>query len=194
VSDESPRVLALDHTALALRSIAEGLPLYRDLLGGREIDRGENLAGGLRFVTLRYPNGNALEIVEPSGPDGLLERFLAVRGRGLHHLTFVVDDAPAMAERLRAAGFRVVDEHYDDPRWRVAYVSPRSAGGTILQIAEGSWSVPPGQMIPDDVRQRARALLDAASDPERAILERFADALGLLHAPEPREIHPHPEP
>jgi methylmalonyl-CoA/ethylmalonyl-CoA epimerase len=188
VSDEQPRVLALDHTALALPAIDEGLPLYRDLLGGVEIDHGQNGGGGLRFVTLRYPNGNALEIVEPSGPDGLLQRFLAARGRGVHHLTFVVDDARAMAERLKAAGYRVVDEQYDDPRWRVAYVSPRSAGGTIIQIAEGSWSVPPEHMIPDQVRRRARELLESASDDQRAVLERFAAALGLLDAPEPREI------
>ena len=188
MSEEQPREQALDHTALALQAIDEGLPLYRDLLGGVEIDRGQNVAGGLRFVTLRYPNGNALEIVEPSRPDGLLQRFLEARGRGVHHLTFVVDDAQAMAERLKAAGYRVVDEQYDDPRWKVAYVSPRSAGGTIIQIAEGSWSVPPEHMIPDPVRRRARELLDAASDAERPLLERFAAALGLLHVPEPREI------
>jgi methylmalonyl-CoA epimerase len=188
VSEEQPRVLALDHTSLALQAIDEGLPLYRDLLGGVEIDRGENVAGGLRFVTLRYPNGNALEIVEPSRPDCLLQRFLAARGSGVHHLTFVVDDAEAMAERLKAAGYRVVDEHYDDPRWKVAYVSPHSAGGTVIQIAEGSWSVPPEHMIPDQVRRRAQELLEAASDDEREVLERFAAALGLLHVPEPRQL------
>jgi hypothetical protein len=49
-------------------------------------------------------------------------------------------------------------------------------------------------MVPDQVRCRARELLQAASDDERPVLERFVAALGLLHVPEPRVIHQAPDP
>jgi hypothetical protein len=57
-------------------------------------------------------------------------------------------------ERAKAAGLRVVDEDYSEPRWQEAFISPRSAFGTIIQLAqtnmppverERHWSVADGQ-------------------------------------------------
>ena len=44
-------------------------------------------------------------------------------------------------ERARAAGLRVVDEDYREPRWQEAFISPRSAFGTIVQLAQTNMSV-----------------------------------------------------
>ena len=43
-------------------------------------------------------------------------------------------------ERARAAGLRVVDEDFRDPRWQEAFISPRSAFGTIVQLAQTNMS------------------------------------------------------
>jgi hypothetical protein len=36
----------------------------------------------------------------------------------------------------------VVDENYADPRWQEAFISPRSAFGTIVQLAQTSLERP----------------------------------------------------
>lgn len=133
-------ILALDHTAIAVRSIQGALPLYRDLLGG--VPNGfERLSHkGFMWITLRYPNGSQVELLEPVGEDGFLHRFLERYGEGPHHMTFVVADLRVAVERARAAGLRVVDEDYRDPRWQEAFISPRSACGTIIQLAQTSLS------------------------------------------------------
>ena len=56
-------------------------------------------------------------------------------------MTFIVGDLRRAVERARAAGLRVVDEDYRDPRWQEAFISPRSAFGTIIQLAQTSLSV-----------------------------------------------------
>jgi methylmalonyl-CoA/ethylmalonyl-CoA epimerase len=117
--------------------IADALPLFRDLLGGRPGESG--IGGGFTFQQLVFPGGT-VELLEPLGDDSFLHRFLGRRGPGLHHVTFKVDDLPRWAARLRAAGYRVVGERYDTPEWRELFVHPKSGHGVLLQLAE---TVPP---------------------------------------------------
>jgi methylmalonyl-CoA/ethylmalonyl-CoA epimerase len=128
-------VQALDHVAIAVRDFHAALPLYRDLLGGTPGEYEEFPNRGFRWLSLRYPNGSYIELLEPVGERGFLQEFLAKRGEGVHHITFVVADLRRAVERARAAGLRVVDENYDDPSWQEAFISPRSAHGTIIQLA-----------------------------------------------------------
>jgi methylmalonyl-CoA/ethylmalonyl-CoA epimerase len=134
-------VEALDHTAIAVRDIQAALPLYRDLLGG--VPSGfERLSNkGFQWLTLRYPNASQVELLEPAGEGGFLHDFLAKRGEGVHHMTFIVRDLKQAVARARKAGLRIVDEDYREPRWQEAFISPRSAFGTIVQLAQTNLSV-----------------------------------------------------
>ena len=42
----------------------------------------------------------------------------------------------AWAARLRAAGYRVVGENYENPAWRELFLHPKSAHGVLVQFAE----------------------------------------------------------
>jgi methylmalonyl-CoA/ethylmalonyl-CoA epimerase len=129
-------VAALDHTAVAVRSLEAALPLYRDLLGGRPNGFERLSRKGFMWLTLAYPNGSQIELLQPVGSGGFLDRFLDRYGEGAHHLTFIVADVRRAVDRARAAGLRVVDEDFADPRWQEAFISPRSAFGTIIQLAQ----------------------------------------------------------
>jgi methylmalonyl-CoA/ethylmalonyl-CoA epimerase len=134
-------VQALDHTAIAVHDLQAALPLYRDLLGGVPSGFERISDKGLMWLTLRYPNRSQVELLAPSGDGGFLRDFLARRGAGVHHMTFIVRDLKHAVERARAAGLRIVDEDYREPRWQEAFISPRSAFGTIVQLAQTSLSV-----------------------------------------------------
>ncbi len=130
-------VRALDHTALAVRSIRDALRLYRDLLGGEPAEYDVMPERGFRWLALHYPNGSAIELLEPIGDAGFVQDFLEKRGEGVHHVTFRVADVRAAVARAREAGLRVVDEDFTtQPNWQEAFVSPRNAHGTIVQLVE----------------------------------------------------------
>jgi methylmalonyl-CoA/ethylmalonyl-CoA epimerase len=134
-------VEALDHTALAVHDLQAALPLYRDLLGGVASGFERISAKGFMWMTLRYPNGSQVELLAPAGDGGFLHDFLARRGEGAHHMTFIVRDLRVAVERARVAGLRIVDEDYREPRWQEAFISPRSAFGTIVQLAQTNMDV-----------------------------------------------------
>jgi methylmalonyl-CoA/ethylmalonyl-CoA epimerase len=126
----------LDHTSIAVHSIEAALPLYRDVLGGDAEPIHHHEEAGFSTLTLRYPHGGGIELIAPYGPSGFIHDFLAKRGEGVHHITFLVDDLKAAVAEARAAGARVVDEKYENPRWFEAFISPKSANGTIVQLAQ----------------------------------------------------------
>jgi methylmalonyl-CoA/ethylmalonyl-CoA epimerase len=155
----------LDHVAVAVRDIEHALVLYRDMLGGRIC---QAAAGDLEhfpfaIVQIDFPNGVRVELICPIGgkPDWLVQ-FLEQRGEGMHHITFISDNLERDTERVREAGFRVVGENYDDPRWSESFISPRSASGVLVQLAsstltleeQDAWFMRPGglESVLDAVR------------------------------------------
>ena len=65
-----------------------------------------------------------------------LARFVARHGAGPHHLTFKVPDLADALERVRGAGFHPVNIDISDPEWKEAFLMPREAHGTVVQLAE----------------------------------------------------------
>ena len=136
--DFSEHAPTLDHTAHAVKSIAEAARLYRDVLGGVSVGGRAVEADGFRFEQFRYPNGSKIELLEPVADEGFVGRFIRDRGEGLHHLTFKVVRLEELVEKLKARGYRIVGERYDNPAWKEAFISPRNAYGTIVQLAESN--------------------------------------------------------
>jgi methylmalonyl-CoA/ethylmalonyl-CoA epimerase len=126
----------LDHTAIAVHSIEAALPLYRDVLGGDPQELSHSPEKGFSVLTLRFPRGGGIELIQPLGANSFVQKFLDRHGEGVHHITFMVNDLKAAVAEAKAAGVRIVDENYDRPEWREAFISPRSANGTIVQLAQ----------------------------------------------------------
>ena len=127
--------IVLDHVGIAVASLDERLPLWRDLLG-LPLERIEAVPGeGVKVAFL--PAGRTrVELVEPQGDDGTMARHLARRGEGIHHLCFEVDDLDAALARLEAAGLRTVGEagRAGAEGSRVAFLHPKGAGGVLIEL------------------------------------------------------------
>jgi methylmalonyl-CoA/ethylmalonyl-CoA epimerase len=81
--------------------------------------------------------GMKLELLEPHAAEqnDFLDRFITRHGEGPHHLTFKVDDIEDALERVRAFGITPVGVDLSFPIWREAFIQPKDAHGTVVQIA-----------------------------------------------------------
>jgi methylmalonyl-CoA/ethylmalonyl-CoA epimerase len=92
---------------------------------------------GVRVAML--PAGEPrIELLEPTGEDSPVAKFLKKRGPGIHHLAVRVPDIRAALARLKDQGARLIDA---EPRagaggCLVAFVHPQSAGGVLLELVE----------------------------------------------------------
>lgn len=130
-------LLNLDHVALAVHDLDEALERFRRLYGvgpaSREVIEQDGVEEAMILV-----GGSQVQLLAPLRPDSLLGRFLARRGEGLHHLAFAVPDLDAALAHLEAEGVELIDRV---PRRggggaRIAFVHPRSFGGTLTELVE----------------------------------------------------------
>ena len=123
------------HIGIAVPSIRDALPFYRDVLG---LAPGPpEHADGATIVSLHFGDVD-VELLEPVEPSSPVAKFLAKRGPGIHHICYRVADLDAALTRCRAAGYRLVDE---TPRRgaggrRIAFLHPKTTNGILLELTE----------------------------------------------------------
>jgi methylmalonyl-CoA/ethylmalonyl-CoA epimerase len=139
--DTRPAIV-LDHVAVGASSLRHGWELFGGLLGGSWAYGGHS--PGFWWGQLRFSAGPKVELLTPTGgPDSaFLERFLADRGPGFHHLNFIVPDIDVTLGKIRALGVEPVGVRLQDPRWKEAFLHPGDAYGTVIQVAEQAGPAP----------------------------------------------------
>lgn len=126
----------IDHVGIAVRSIAEARKFYEAL--GLEVEEIEEVpAEGVRVAMI--PVGESrIELLEPTGEDSPVAKFLARRGPGVHHVCFGTEDVAAADAALRAAGVEVLrpEPTRGAGGALVQFVHPRSADGVLVELAQ----------------------------------------------------------
>ena len=125
----------LAHIGIAVRSLEEILPFYRDILDLPE----EPLDDADGAIIAGLSAGEPLvELLEAESPESPIGRFVAKRGPGIHHICFAVDDLDAALERCRAAGIRLIDQapRIGAEKKRIAFLHPASTAGVLIELSE----------------------------------------------------------
>ncbi len=134
-----PRVIRINHIGLATASMDAALNIFRDGLGLEEAG-GDYVATDAVRVSFLPLGESRLELLEPVGDEGPVQKFLAGRGPGVHHICLEVDDLAGMLDRLKARGVELIDS---EPRRGahgtvVAFVHPKAANGVLVELVESS--------------------------------------------------------
>ncbi len=125
----------LDHIGIAVRSI-EGAAIYKAL--GLRIDHVENVeTQGVKTAFLSVGDSN-LELLEPLSSQSTVAKFIEKRGEGIHHICFRVDDIEKSLEKLKAEGFRLINEAPVPGAHgcRVAFLHPAAGNGVLIELSE----------------------------------------------------------
>ncbi|MEX0874448.1 MAG: VOC family protein [Actinomycetota bacterium] len=128
----------LDHVAIAVNDVTEVLNALVGDLGVPVIFGGVNIG----FRAMQVEAGNLrIELLEPFNVEAndFLERFLDRDGEGPHHLTFKTDDIRGELERVTKAGYHPVGVNIENDFWKEAFIHPKEAGGTVVQIAQSAF-------------------------------------------------------
>jgi methylmalonyl-CoA epimerase len=129
-------VFSIDHLGIAVKSLAAAKRIYEKL--GLRVSPEEVVeAEQVRLVMV--PVGESrLELLEPTSDNSTIAKFIAKRGEGLHHVSLRVPDLPAVVERLKKDGVRLVSDEIKVGAGghRYVFVHPSGAGGVLLELVE----------------------------------------------------------
>lgn len=126
----------MDHVALAVQDADEIFGLLSRLFGFTVAEKREEPQAG--FASTLISAGEVrLELLQPLGPQGMIQKFIEKRGGGLHHFSIQVDDLDAEMHRLKGLGVQFVSEQpaqVDDSK--VIFIHPRSTGGLLVELVQ----------------------------------------------------------
>lgn len=126
----------LDHIGIAVKSIDAAKKIYEDL--GLTIEHVESVeTQKVRTAFLSVGDAN-LELLEPSGPDSTIAKYMEKRGEGIHHICLRVDDIDAHLARLKERGYRLINEAPVPGAHgcRVAFLHPAAGNGVLIELSE----------------------------------------------------------
>lgn len=127
----------LHHVGIAVPSLRDAVPFYRDVLG-YAVGPEHELTDQKVRVVFATRDGSRVELLEPTDAESGIARFVAERGRAtMHHVCFEVADLAGTLARLAHDGVELIDRA---PRQgvegRVAFLHPRASGGVLVELIE----------------------------------------------------------
>lgn len=126
-------ILGLNHVGIVVESIDQTLQTWKLAFGAEELGRKSFPELGQTSCMVRI--GTALlELMEPIGTKGVVPKFLAEHGQGLHHISLLSDDVEQECARIRQQGTRVLGDPSGD--LRVIFTHPKDTSGVICEITD----------------------------------------------------------
>ncbi len=127
----------INHIGIAVTSLEETLPFYRDNLRMVCVGTEEVAEQKVRVAMLQIGE-SLIELLEPTSPDSPVAKFIEKNGAGIHHIAYEVADVEAAIATLKADGARMIDEV---PRngahgTRIAFIHPKSSRGVLTELCQ----------------------------------------------------------
>jgi methylmalonyl-CoA epimerase len=132
--------IEIDHLGIAVPNLVQALAFYEGQLGMAAASKEAVPSEQVNVAMLPAGEGNAaprIELLEPTGSDSVIAKFVAKRGPGLHHIALKVDDLQASVDRLKASGARLLNEPREGAGGHLyVFVHPQSTGGVLLELIQ----------------------------------------------------------
>jgi methylmalonyl-CoA epimerase len=125
----------LDHIGIAVRSL-DAAKIYEAL--GLTIEHVETVETQKVKTAFLSVGDSNLELLEPTSPDSPIAKFIDKRGEGIHHICLRVDDLEGHLARLKAVGYRLINEAPVPGAHgcRVAFLHPAAGNGVLIELSE----------------------------------------------------------
>jgi methylmalonyl-CoA epimerase len=126
----------IDHVALAVQDAGEVSALLSKLFGFQIAETREEPKAGFTSTLISSADVN-LELLQPVGPQGMIQKFIEKRGGGLHHISIQVDNLDQEMKRLKGLGVQFSSEEaaqVDDSK--VVFVHPKSTSGLLIELIQ----------------------------------------------------------
>jgi methylmalonyl-CoA epimerase len=125
----------IDHIGIVVKSTEELVEVFSRLFGFRVTESLTFPEQGFKS-TLISQGGVTIELIEPIGPTGIIQRFMEKRGGGLHHISLQVDNLEQEMKVLKAKGVKLLSEEPQQitESSKVVFVHPSSVGGILVEL------------------------------------------------------------
>jgi methylmalonyl-CoA/ethylmalonyl-CoA epimerase len=125
----------IEHIGIAVKSLETSIPLYEALLNTPCYKTEEVISEKVRTAFFAVGESK-IELLESTDPQGVIARYIEKKGEGMHHIAFAVEDIYAEMDRLRTAGFELLNP---EPKpgadnKLVCFLHPKGTSGVLVEL------------------------------------------------------------
>lgn len=127
----------VEHIGIAVKSLAQSVPLFEKLLN-TSCYKTEAVESEKVNTAFFLQGDTKVELLESTGHDGPIARFIDKKGEGIHHIAFEVEDIEAEMERLKAEGFVLLQEKpkAGADNKLICFLHPKSTNGVLVELCQ----------------------------------------------------------
>ena len=131
------KILGIEHVAIAVDEAKEPADVFGNLLGIENTSTEE--IPDQKVITNIFDTGaGKIELLKATSDDSPISKFLEKRGKGVHHIAFLVDNLSLALDELSDAGVQLIDSA---PRvgaegMLIAFLHPSSTSGVLVELCQ----------------------------------------------------------
>ena len=128
-------MLKIEHIGIAVKDLSKSIPLFETLLNS-QCYKTETVDSEHVNTAFLKKADTKIELLESSTVDGVIAKFIEKKGEGIHHIAFEVADIYAEVERLKHAGFILLNEvpKAGADNKLVCFLHPKSTNGVLVEL------------------------------------------------------------
>ncbi len=127
----------IEHIGIAVKSLEISIPLFEKLLETPCYKT--ELVESEKVTTAFFQQGpNKIELLESTGAEGIIAKFIEKKGEGFHHIAFATDNIEAEMKRLQDDGFILLDPtpKKGADNKLVCFLHPKSTNGILIELCQ----------------------------------------------------------
>ena len=127
----------IDHIGIAVNSIDEQIPYYRDVLG-LKVERVEEVKSeGVKVCFIKVGDTH-IELLEPISEESPVKKFLDKNGQGVHHIAYASSDVVQTVLDMKGKDFRLLNEQPKQGAGGklICFAHPKSTFGVLTEICQ----------------------------------------------------------
>ena len=127
----------IDHIGIAVADVAAANALFARLLG-REHYKTEAVDSEGVLTSFFQVGETKIELVAATRPDSVIEKYIAKKGAGMHHIALEVADIRAEMRRLQSEGFELLNEtpKQGADQKLICFLHPKTTNGVLIELCE----------------------------------------------------------
>ncbi|TWV99080.1 methylmalonyl-CoA epimerase [Chitinophaga pinensis] len=127
----------VEHIGIAVKSLEVSIPLFEKLLNS-DCYKKETVESEFVETAFFQTGQTKIELLEATGPDSAIARFVDKKGEGIHHIAFEVTDIYAEMERLSKEGFTLLQTQPKKgaDNKLVCFLHPKGTNGVLVELCQ----------------------------------------------------------
>jgi methylmalonyl-CoA/ethylmalonyl-CoA epimerase len=130
-------LINVEHIGIAVNDLVTADTLFEKLLNTPPYKK-EEVESESVITSFFQVNKTKIELLQATGEDSAISKFIEKRGEGIHHVAFEVDDILSEMKRLAGEGFVLLSEKPKKgaDNKLVCFLHPKTTSGVLIELCQ----------------------------------------------------------